>query len=272
MPMVIIVNPASQGGALGQKWPEIAARLRRTLGGFEERLTSAGGEATNLARAALDGGADRVVAIGGDGTIGEVAGGFFDGNRRVSETAALGIIPFGTGGDFRKTVHIPKDLDRAAEILAADRVRTIDVGHIRFTRDDGTEGERIFINIASCGMSGVVDAYVNESKKRLGGTLSFFMATARASLSYKNQRVRLWFDADSEAVETTIHTLAVANGRYFGGGMMIAPEAEVDDAAFDVVQLGDFSLFEMIKSGHRVYGGTHLALDKVSHRRARSVR
>lgn len=270
--MVIIVNPASQGGALGRQWPDIAARLRRTLGGFEARITETTGDATRLTREALDAGEERVVAIGGDGTIGEVAGGFFEGKTRVSETAALGIIPYGTGGDFRKTLHIPKDIDRAAEILATGKPRTIDAGHLRFTQPDGTEAERIFINIASFGMSGVVDEFVNQGSKRLGGMLSFFVATARATFSYKNQRVRMYFDNDETPVETTIHTLAVANGRYFGGGMKIAPEAEVDDAAFDVIQLGDLTRFEMLTSGHRVYGGTHLSLDKVSHRRARMVR
>ena len=120
--------------------------------------------------------------------------------------------------------------------------------------------------------SGVVDRRVNESSKRLGGRLSFLMATARTTLSYDNQRVRLVFDGDQgNAVELTMNTVAIANGRYFGGGMFIAPEAELDDGRFDVVCLGDLGFKDFLLRGRRIYAGTHLAMDKVSHRRAAMV-
>jgi len=128
----------------------------------------------------------------------------------------------------------------------------------------------MFINIASFGLSGLVDRYVNDSSKRLGGTLSFLAASARASLSYDNQRVRMRFD-DGDPIDTIIKVCAIANGRYFGGGMYIAPEANLDDGLFDVVSVGDLSRLEMAMSSHRLYRGTHLTLDKVSHRRAKKV-
>ncbi len=271
MSAVVIVNPKSANGALGKRWADVHKTLRREYGDFEHVLTEAAGDGTRLAREALQGGADTVIAIGGDGTIHEVVNGFFDGDAKpIKPDAALGILPFGTGGDFRKTAKIPKDLGEAARLLKTGERRSIDVGRIEYrpTGRDGRES-RTFINIASFGVSGVVDEIVNSSSKMLGGKLSFFLAGARAGLRYKNKKVRLTFDSnESDALETRINVVAVANGRYFGGGMCVAPDAELDDGAFDVVTVGDLTTFEYLTSGLRIYKGTHLALPKVSVRRA----
>lgn len=262
---VVIVNPNSQGGAAGRDWPRLAERVRRAVP-FEEVFTKAPGDATRLAREALRGGAERVVALGGDGTINEVGNGFFEDGKPIAPGAAMGILPYGTGGDFRKTVHVPKDFDAAVKVLAADHRRTIDVGRI-----DHRGGTRMFINIASFGLSGVVDKVINKSKKRFG-KLSFFAATTRAMLQYDNQRVRMTFDGDAAgAVEMTISTVAIANGRYFGGGMYIAPDAEVDDGLFDVVALGDLGLTDLVFKSNRLYKGTHLTMKECSFRRAKVV-
>jgi YegS/Rv2252/BmrU family lipid kinase len=270
---VLVVNPESQSGALGRNWYEYARIIRREMGSFEEVRTEGPGDATRLAREALRAGAERVVAIGGDGTINETVNGFFEDGRPVAPEAELGILPFGTGGDFRKTVKVPRDLARASRILARGRTRRIDVGELEYTLREGGTERRIFINIASFGISGLVDRLVNQTSKRLGGRLSFLVATARASVSYQNQRVRLVLDDDEAgALDMTINTVAVSNGRYFGGGMRIAPRAELDDGLFDVVAIGDVGVMDMIVAGPRIYNGTHLELDKVSFRRAASVR
>lgn len=269
---VVIVNPRSQNGALGRRWPHVAETLRRHFP-FEEARTSAPGDATRLTAAALRDGAECVVAVGGDGTINEVVNGFFDGDTAIVPNATFGIVPFGTGGDFRKTLKISKDLDKAAAVIARGRTTRIDLGRLDFTTHDGKPGTRLFANIASFGASGVVDRMVNESSKRLGGRLSFLLASAKATFTYKNQRVRLEFDGDAKsAVDMTMNTVAVANGCYFGGGMFIAPNASVDDGYFDVVALGDFSPMEVLAAGRRIYAGSHLTHEKVSHRRARTLR
>ena len=267
---VVVVNPQSQGGATGKRWPELASKLRRHFA-FDEVMTEAAGDATRLTREALAAGAERIVALGGDGTINEVVNGFFEGGAPLKPRAALALIPYGTGGDFRRTIRVPTELEDAAAIIAADHRRTIDVGRLDYTTPEGALASRMFANIASFGISGLVDRLVNESKKRLG-RLSFAVATARATLSYDNQRVHLRFDDDAaSALDVTINTVAVANGRYFGGAMKIAPDAEVDDGLFDVVCLGDFSKAQILFSGRRIYQGTHLSMDKVSHRRAKIV-
>lgn len=270
---LLVVNPSAQNGQLGRRWPDLGAVLRRELGSFEEAITKRPGDATRLTREGLEAGVDTVVAVGGDGTTNEVVNGFFDGDRPRAPQAALAILPFGTGGDFRRTVGVPRDVKEAARILGERRTRAIDVGHLELTRREGGVESRIFINIASFGVSGLVDEYVNRTSKRMGGKLSFMLATARAGLAYSNQRVRIVFDDDeASAVDLTAYVVAVANGRFFGGGMQIAPEAELDDARFDVVAMGDLGLWELVRHGRKIYNGTHLQLDKVSQRRARVVR
>lgn len=267
----MIVNPRSQGGGAGRDWPRVADRIRRQVA-FEHVTTTARGDATRLARQALRDGAERVVALGGDGTINEVMNGFFDeAGAPVAPGAALGILPYGTGGDLRKTLGIPKDLDAAIGVLAADHRRRIDVGRIEHVDDHGRPAVRRFCNIASLGMSAEVDVLVNQSSKRFG-KLSYMAATVRGMARYDNQRVRLTFDDDpATALELTVNTVAIANGRYFGGGMKMAPDAEPDDGLFDVVAIGDVGMFEMLRASRRLYAGTHVTRPEVSVRRARRV-
>ena len=266
---VVIVNPKSQGGKLGKRWPEVAETLQRAFP-FDEQMTEDVGDATRLAREALKRGAERIVAIGGDGTVNEVVNGFFEDGRSIAPDATFGLIPFGTGGDFRRTVGLPKETADAAAVIAAGHRRKIDVGTLAFTATDGSPATRMFANIASFGVSGVVDRLVNESGKKLGGKLSFMFASVRATWSYKNQRVQLTLDGN-ERIDLSINTVAVSNGKYFGGGMMVAPDAELDDATFDVVAIGDVGMGEVLKLSRKIYKGEHLSMDKVSVRRAKVV-
>jgi YegS/Rv2252/BmrU family lipid kinase len=267
---LVVVNPRSQGGTAGKRWPLLAERIRRHFP-FEEAITAGPGHATILTRDALTAGVERVIALGGDGTVNEVVNGFFAEGAAIRPEASFGLLPFGTGGDFRRTLNIPTNLDDAAALIAANQRRHIDVGQLDFTTRDGSRSRRMFANITSFGVSGVVDRLVNESSKRLG-RLAFAVATARATWSYQNQRVHLRFDDDpADTVDVTVNTVAIANARYFGGAMKVAPDAEVDDGAFDVVVIGDMGIRELLLHGGRLYKGTHLTLDKVSHRRARVV-
>jgi YegS/Rv2252/BmrU family lipid kinase len=269
---VVVVNPSSQNGALGRRWDEIEGILKRELGDFQVARTAGPRDATRLARTALEEGAETVVAVGGDGTAHEVANGFFVDGKPVKPGAALGLVPFGTGGDFRKTTGIPNDVAGAAAVLKAGKRRAIDVGLLEYTAPGDKKERCVFVNIASFGIAGLVDQIVNHSSKVLGGKISFFLATARATVRYKNQRVRLFYDGDERTAETvTINNIAVANGRFFGGGMMIAPNAELDDGEFDVVTVGDIGALDMMRSAPRLYKGTHLSHPKVKARRAHRV-
>ena len=148
--------------------------------------------------------------------------------------------------------------------------RPIDVGRLHYVTDGGAPAVRHFINIASFGIGGLVDRYVNESSKAFGGTLSFAFATLKAGASYKNAKVRLTLDG-GPAREGRIYNVAVANGRYFGGGMKVAPDAALDDGMFDVITMGDFGFGDLLFRGLDIYSGKHLRNPKVSVHRARRV-
>jgi YegS/Rv2252/BmrU family lipid kinase len=267
---VVIINPHSAGGKTEKRWPQLREIIHEAYGPFEAKFTEAPGSATRLAREALQSGADLVVAMGGDGTINEVVNGFFDGSKPVAPNAAFGVLPAGTGGDFIKTLGTSKEIRAAAEQLKKATPRPIDVGRLTFVGNDGSNQVRHFINIASFGISGLVDQYVNQSSKSLGGTVSFAMATLKAGMKYKNATVRLTLDG-APPREGKIYNVAVANGRYFGGGMKVAPEASLDDGLFDVITMGDFGFSDLLLRGLDIYSGKHVTNPKVTVHRARKV-
>jgi YegS/Rv2252/BmrU family lipid kinase len=267
---VLVVNPRSAGGKTLSAWPRLKEEIRDALGAFEERFTEGVGDGTRLAREALKDGADLVVAVGGDGTINEVVNGFFDGDQPVGGSAAFGVLPAGTGGDFVRTLEVPRDLGRAAAELRAAEPRPIDVGRLRYVDPGGATRARYFVNIASFGIAGLVDRYVNESSKVLGGKLSFALASLRAGVTYKNAEVRLTLDGEVPR-QGRIYNVAVANGRYFGGGMKVAPDAHLDDGQFDVVTMGDLGLSDMLLHGLDIYSGKHVTNPNVRVERARRI-
>jgi YegS/Rv2252/BmrU family lipid kinase len=274
---VLIVNPNSAGGQTRRRWPQLEAEIRDVLGELEVRFTERTGHATELARAALAEGAEQLIAMGGDGTVNEVVNGFFDEAGRPapgSERAAFGILPAGTGGDFVKTAGVPRLLADAARRIAEGTSRKIDVARLTYLGHGGGEEVRHFVNIASFGIGGLVDRYADGSpgiKSALGGKASFLIASFRASLAYHNARCRITLDGGQPS-EKRIYSCAVANGRYFGGGMMIAPQAELDDGRFDVVTIGDVSMATMLLHSPKIYRGAHVDLPFVTVERATEVR
>ncbi|MBN2493334.1 MAG: diacylglycerol kinase family lipid kinase [Deltaproteobacteria bacterium] len=262
MKTLVVINPHSANRRTGQEWSSIRTALQNTLDEFDERFTTASGDATQIVREGLLAGTERIIAVGGDGTYNEVVNGFFEEEEPINPEALLGIVPRGTGGDLRKTLGIGRKLVDCLPVLRSGHFRTVDVGRASFLDGAGRPCRRHFINITSFGIGGLVDEMVNRSSKALGGKASFFLGTARAMLLYRNQTIRLKVD-DHFDETLCINNVAVANGQYHGGGMWVAPGAEIDDGLFDVVILGDFSKLEMLTQGLRIYQGTHLDLPKV---------
>lgn len=270
-PFVLVVNPRAGAGAAQRVLPALQRALEREGARFEVRLTEAPRDATRIVREVLKAGEHAGIAVvGGDGTLSEAVNGFFeeDGSA-IAEDVWLSPLPCGTGGDFRKTIGRSKDIDTMARQLVGAEVRRVDVGWLSFVDDDGEPAQRAFINIASFGLGGIVDRKVNEGPKWMGGTAAFLLGTLRAMIGYRNQHVRVTVD-DEAPYELAILNLAIANGRYFGGGMHIAPRATIDDGLFDIVGL-KMSALESLTRTHEIYRGTHLSRDDVWHTRARRV-
>ncbi len=197
-----------------------------------------------------------VVAVGGDGTLNEVAGGFFDGERPVVPQGVLGVIALGTGCDFARTIA-QTDLESACARLAGRETRAIDVGLARFTGHDGAPATRIFINVASFGCSGLVSHLVSSRLKAVSGQLAFTLATLCALAVYRDQYVSLQFD-DAAPRTLAITNCAFGNGRFFGAGMQVAPAAVLDDGEFDVTLWSGFGWMDFIRKRHRLYDGSHV--------------
>jgi diacylglycerol kinase (ATP) len=261
MKAAFIVNPASANGSTGKRWPAIWEQISILGPQHSALLTSRAGHATELAAEALAAGVDTVVAVGGDGTLNEVANGFFAGDRRYPD-AALGLLPFGTGGDFRRTLGIPMDLEAAVECINARKLRTIDVGRIEMEALEGGRKVRHFVNIADAGIGGVVVERVNRTTKLFGGKASFMYGSIATLLTYKPQQVSV--KTEEQAWEGRAQNVVVANCQYFGGSMHVAPRAEPDDGQFDVVIFGDIARFEAIKSIGDIYKADHVKNPKVT--------
>ena len=253
---LVIVNPASAAGATGRNWDRIAKLLRASVGDFEHVATRKPGEATALSRAAVRAGFEMVVSVGGDGTLNEVVGGFFDGGAPIVPAPVLGVVALGTGCDFGRAIA-QTDLESACAKLGGRRTRTIDVGLARFTGHDGAPATRIFINVASFGCSGLVAHLVSSRLKAVSGQLAFTLATLRALAVYRDRTVTLEFD-DMPPRSLAITNCAFGNGRFFGAGMQVSPEAQLDDGELDVTIWSGFGLMDFIRKRHTLYDGSHV--------------
>ena len=255
-----IVNPRSSGSQTEGRWPEIAAKLKQKLGPFDTVYTDGPMAAMRLTAAALKDGVDHIIAVGGDGTVNEVVNGFFESERPINPQAQLSIITSGTGADFRRTLATPEDMDTQIARVTDGEVHAIDLGRLTY-RDDATSEikTRYFDNVASFGLSGATDRAVNQLTfaKNFGGKFAFLWGTFKALLDYKGAHVRLQVDDHFDEV-LNVNTVAVCNGRYFGGGMQIAPKALPEDGLFDIIVIRQTSFFKFLRGIPSVYSGRHL--------------
>src|ERR1043165_3965420 len=257
---VVIVNPSSASGSTGEAWPQIASDLRSQFGAFRVLFTKHRGDASALSSETARKGAKLIIACGGDGTISEVANGILSSGKEVE----LGILPSGTGGDFRRTLEIPARTRDAAKILRIGRTVRIDVGRVSYIDPNGNDATRYFVGVASCGMSTRVIERVKDDQ------VSF--ATALLKTAMQNAPIRLVVQLDdAHDRHLTVSNLCIANARYFGGGMKIAPDAKLTDGKFDVIGVGGRSAWKIFTSARRFYLGSHRSMPKVSHARARKV-
>jgi diacylglycerol kinase (ATP) len=266
----VILNPTAGSGAAARKKSAITRAL--TVSGVVPEVvhTEGPGDAGRLVREARRDGVECVVLVGGDGTLNDAVQGFLESNGNVASGPDLGLIPSGTGGDFRRTFELGDSVDEAAERLLRASPRPLDLGLLSVMGHDGVMVRRAFVNITSFGIGGLTDRIVNSSPKWMGGKAAFFTGTLRAMLVYKNAPVRVRVDGQVW-LEAPIFNVALANGRFFGGGMMIAPDADPADGLLEVVALHDQSKLQSALLAQHIYKGTHLGQDGVSVTRGRVV-
>ena len=272
---LVIINPESAGGGTRKAWPKIASELRTHFGAFQPAFTTKQAEAIEIAAEAARKGTKLIIACGGDGTISEVANGILVSGR----DAELGILPSGTGGDFRRSLRISTRTREAAIILRDGQTRHIDVGRASYVTEAVEQETRYFIGVASFGMSADVIARVKagqpewlpaKAPRWLSGRVSFGAAMLQSAIRMKPTRVLVQLD-DKSAQRTTVANLCIANARYFGGGMKIAPNAKLIDGKFDVISIGDLGLTRILSNAPRLYFGAHLNMSEVQHALAAKI-
>ena len=260
-PVVVVVNPAAGGGRAGGMWRRLEP-LAHSLARIEVAVPE-DREATREAilRAALTG-AERVVVVGGDGTIHLVVNALLAAG--AGERVGIGVVPAGTGSDLARVLRLPRHPEEALRHAVLAPLRATDAG-----RCDGPQGRFYFANIASAGIGGLVDATVNAMPRR--GRAAFLLATLRALRAYRCVPVRV--TADGQAwFEGRIFLLALANGTTFGKGMRIAPGARIDDGLLDAVLVREIAGWQLVRRLPQVYLGRHLGARPVSVRLVRELR
>lgn len=266
MSVGVVVNPAAGGGRLSAAWPQLAQMLEAKLGPLSVLQTQHAGQGRELAVQHVRNGAALVIAAGGDGTANEVV----DGLLLAGGGPELGVISVGTGRDFIRTLGGHADLSAAVDAIGSGRTRRIDAGRVTYRADDGTTGARHFLNVASLGVSGPTVRAVNRSKqgRAVHGKAAFYYHTVMELLKYRSQDVRVRFD-DGEVVDVRTALIVAANGRYFGSGMMIAPDATIDDGHFDALVYRAEGKLRMILDFNLIYRGAHVSLPRVKLKRCR---
>jgi len=272
MSITVIANPKSAGGRTKKLVPGIKSKLKAALGPVDVQWTDAIGAATHLTRTALENGSNLIIAVGGDGTVNECINGFFKDGEPISPDAEFAMIMSGTGGDFRRTFQLGPDVDDYIETIIKGRTKRIDLGKITHINNDGQQDVRLFDNISSFGLSGLVDKAVNGAKisKLFGGTFSFYWCTLTTMMTYKPQRVRIQVDDHFDEV-VNVNNAAICNGQYFGGGMWIAPTADLSDGIFEVVIIKDATFFDMLRDTGTIYEGEHLENPRLLSTRGKTI-
>ncbi len=264
-----IVNPVAGSGQARRVWPRLLSRLLDATTALSVRWTTGPGTATSLTRRALKDGAERIVAVGGDGTLHEVVNGFFEDQGPVAPSAALVFVACGSGSDFRRTLGAPTGAN-AIRQLRSDRIRPVDVLRVRSTSEQGRPVHRYAINIVSVGLSGTVVRQLSEGRLPIPPRLRYLQAALQALATDRPTPVRLTLDGEPLPL-TRVRLVAAANGHTFAAGLPIAPTATPHDGRLDVTVLHDVPVPSLLRRAHRFYLGTHTSLDGVSTHRGRRL-
>ena len=294
----VIVNPVAGSSRSRRRSIRLAHTLSASGSAANLAWTRRPGHATDLARSAIERNASRIVVIGGDGTLNEVVNGFFGDDGQISSNAVLVPMGGGTGGDFRRTLSemptahlrpVPMDVIRVTytpeDEATADGPAPDPARPREATRDGATSGQatsdqatsdgltatRYALNIVSTGLGGIVVRDVKTMLRVIPrGPLAYFAAIVRSLLRYSHDDVQISADGRDLGIHR-IRNIAVANGRYFGGGLKIAPCANINDGTLDLVLLDNVPFSRLLRDIRAIYSGNHSHLPYLRHVRARTV-
>jgi len=273
IPFDLVLNPTAGGGRAGRRLGALEAALQRA--GFDLRVHRTVGRRSlyDTVRSLVAEGSPTVGIMGGDGTFHDAMAALLSPDNTLLDTShtAFAVVPAGTGGDLAaRTLGVPSEPEALARWLLGARPAPFDLGRLTYHDRNNTPAVTLFCNVASCGLSGRVDDLVARGPKWIGGPASYFAASLRATLGWRHQPMRVTVDG-RVVYDGPAMTVAVCNGRAFGGGMKIAPDAEPDDGVLEVVVLGDLGLAALAELTPRLYAGTHAQMAGVVTARGQRV-
>ncbi len=267
-PLTLIVNPRAGRRRAGAALPAIELALRSLDLDHRVCTTAGPGDATRLARQALEGGSRFLVAVGGDGTVNEVVNGMIAGDRALVPDSVLGVVAAGSGSDFIRTVGVPAEAARGARILAGTQVTELDVGKVTYRDGEGRPAVRYFANIAEAGLGGSTARWAARLPAVLG-TARYFIAFWLTLPSFQVGSVRVEVDGHG-AYQGRAVNVVVANCRFFGGGMQVSPRSDPSDATLEAAVFTGpkTDSFTMLP---KVYRGRHLPHPNIVELKGRRV-
>ena len=234
--------------------------------------TEHAGHAISLAERATEK-VDIVVAVGGDGTLNEVLNGFMIGSQfRIGKSApVLAYLPYGTANDFARSTNVTTDIEAFIELVEHNQTEALDVGKIHYSTTEGDEEERYFLNIADTGIGGLVVEKVNKSKtkKVFGAGITFMRAITEAFITYEPSPIKC--EADTFTWEGTVLSFVCANGKYFGNGLCIAPDAELNNGKLEIVIMADVGAKDYALNLNKLRKGEKLTHPQVHYFQAREL-
>jgi YegS/Rv2252/BmrU family lipid kinase len=213
---------------------------------------------------------DLIIAAGGDGTLHQVVNGVLTGRETEPRLPVIGIIPIGSGNDFAKTAGVTKTPQHLVTLIDRFQPKAIDVGRIGYTDFSGNQQERYFVNVADIGMGPEVVKRVLDSGRLLGSAVAYFKSIIGAFFDYRPMLVRA--SADDWEWSGRLRSLAVANGKFYGHGLCIAPDAKPDDNIFGVFICGNVSVFDFIRHSGPMKAGKYVRHPEVHYRQCFSVK
>jgi YegS/Rv2252/BmrU family lipid kinase len=262
---LVIVNPASGRPDGGRGWRAIEQALQRAGVSYDVTHTQHPGHGEILARRALHDGRRHIVAVGGDGSVNEIVQGLLTAGLADTRDVTLAVAPHGTGNDWARSLGITRDPSDIAAVLAAGRTMLHDVGFIDFPEAGGMR--RWFINVAGAGY----DAWVSERVPRPVPSASTYLRVALNGLAtYRSPEFRI--RAGNETITGRLLLAFVANARFCGNRMHVAPTASMDDGVLDVLAVQELSLLQVLPKLVKLYRGRILGDRAVRHLRSTNVR
>jgi diacylglycerol kinase (ATP) len=259
----VIVNPEAGSRSVGREWPHINRQLQKAGLSFDYEFTKGAGHAVDIANRAIDSGYRYLIAVGGDGTVNEVANGILRSSNPAR--VILGIVSAGTAHAFSFSLGVAEAYNNinSYSFLTEQRRALIDVGVVQCW-NHGQSIERFFLNEASIGFSAeIVDAW-KSLPNRFGKNINLALRTVagyKCLAIHRNKNVRLHVGNEVESI--SICTVVVSNGQYCADRMLIAPHASLDDGLLNAIIVGDVSKLELLRIRPRLYDGSHVKHPKI---------